>query len=99
MSSENNVADRLLTGARKKTARQESPVLGRVAMAVGIVALLASPISVAGWVLGATALGLGLAARQRPVSTRLACIAIVLGGAAILVGVFFYTLSISLGWG
>jgi hypothetical protein len=94
MSTDNTVADRLLTEARKKTARQESPGLGKIARIVGIVALVVSPISIAGWVLGSLALGLGVAALQRPVSARNAKIAIALGAAAILVGVFFFTLSI-----
>jgi hypothetical protein len=96
MSTENTTtADRLLTDARKKTARQESSKLGTASLVVGIIALLVSPISIAGWVLGATALGLGAGASRRPVSGKQAKIAMVLGVAAILVGVFFYTLNIA----
>ena len=43
MSSDNTVADRLLDDARKKTARQESPATGKVALIVGVIALLVSP--------------------------------------------------------
>lgn len=95
MSSENTVADRLLTDARRKTAKQDSPALGKAAMIVGVIALLVSPVSIAGWVLGATAVGLGVAASRRPVSAKRARIAMVLGAAAILVGVFFFTLNLA----
>ena len=97
MSTENTVADRLLEDARKKTAKSESPVLGKVALIVGAIALLVSPISIVGWIVGAATIGLGLAAARRPVSERHAKIAIALGGAAILVGVFFYTLNVAQG--
>ena len=96
MSTENTVADRLLEDARKKTAKSESPVLGKVALIVGALALLVSPISIAGWIFGAVTLGLGLAAARRPVSAKKAKIAMLLGGAAILIGVFFYTLNVAL---
>lgn len=95
MSSENTVADRLLNDARKKTAKSESTTLGKVALIVGALALLASPISILGWVFGATAIGLGGAAVRRPVSEKQAKIAMFLGLAAILVGVFFFTLNIA----
>lgn len=96
MTSENTVADRLLTDARKKAAKQESAGLGKVALAVGVLALLVSPISIAGWILGATTVGIGGAAVRRPAAAKLAKIAIGLGVAAILVGIFFYTLAIKL---
>lgn len=95
MSSENNVADRLLTDARKKTAKQESGGLGKIALIVGVIALLASPISIAGWVLGAAAVVLGAISVRRPLAAKSAKIAIGLGVAAILVGVFFFTLNIA----
>lgn len=96
MSSDNIVADRLLNDARKKSAKQESPALGKAALIVGIIAVIASPISIAGWILGATTLGLAGAAIRRPVSAKQAKIAMALGVAAILIGVFFFTLSIAL---
>jgi hypothetical protein len=96
MSSEKSVADRLLEEARAKTARAEKPTLGRIALIVGVVALLASPISILGWVFGAAAVGLGVAAVRNPLSAKQAKIAMVLGGAAILVGVFFFTLAIAM---
>jgi len=97
MSTENTVADRLLEDARKKTAKSESPVLGKVALIVGVIALLVSPISIVGWIVGAVAIGLGAAAVRRPAAAKQAKIAMVLGGAAILVGVFFFTLNVALG--
>jgi hypothetical protein len=96
MSTENPVADRLLEDARKKTAKAESPTLGKAALIVGSIALLVSPISILGWVIGATALGLGAAAVRRPAAAKRAKAAMVLGVAAILVGVFFYTLNVAL---
>ena len=96
MSTENTVADRLLEDARKKTAKSESPAMGKVALIVGAVALLVSPISILGWIVGAVALGLGIAAVRRPACAKQAKIAMGLGGAAILVGVFFYTLNVAI---
>jgi|GEM_PF-2753326 len=73
MSSENTVADRLLTEARKKSARHESPILGKAALIVGAIAVLVSPISILGWVVGTAAIDLGGAAaavRSRPSRRR-----------------------------
>ena len=95
MSTENTVADRLLEDARKKTAKSESPKLGKAALIVGGIALLVSWISIVGWILGATAIGLGAAAVRRPASEKQAKIAMALGTGAILVGVFFYTLNVA----
>jgi hypothetical protein len=96
MSTENTVADRLLEDARKKTAKDESPAMGKAALIVGVVALIVSPISLLGWIVGAVALGLGAAAVRRPACAKQARIAMVLGGIAILVGVFFYTLNVAI---
>ena len=63
MSSENDVADRLLSEARKKTAKQDSPKMGKVALIVGIIAVIVSPISILGWIFGAAAVGTGVVAR------------------------------------
>ncbi len=57
---------------------------------------MASPISIAGWVFGLVTLGMGISAVRRPDQAKLAKIAIALGAAAIFVGTFFYTLSISM---
>jgi hypothetical protein len=96
MRSENSVADRLLDDARRKTARTESPKLGKAALIVGVIAVVVSPVSILGWIIGATALGMGYSASQRPVSQKRGRISMVLGFAAILIGVFFYTLTIAL---
>jgi hypothetical protein len=66
MSTENTVADRLLEDARKKAAKSESPVVGKVALIVGAIALFVSPISIVGWIVGTAAIGLGAAAVRRP---------------------------------
>jgi predicted benzoate:H+ symporter BenE len=95
MSPDRSVADRLVAEARAKAARAESPTPGRVALAVGVVALVASPVSVLGWLLGATAVALGANASHRPAAARYARTAMVLGFAAILVGVFFFTLNLA----
>lgn len=95
MSPDNSVADRLLTEARKKTARQESPTVGKIAVAIGALALIGSPISIVGWILGLAAVGTGVAVVNRPATAHLAKIAITLGALAILVGVFFFTLNIA----
>ena len=88
-------ADRLLADARKKTAREQGPMLGKAALIVGIIALVVSPISIAGWVGGAAALVLGGMAIRNPETAKLAKIALGLGFAAILVGVFFFTMNIA----
>ncbi|HET6257077.1 MAG TPA: hypothetical protein VFE39_00340 [Pseudonocardia sp.] len=95
MSTENTVADRLLQDARRRTAKQESPKLGKVALIVGVLALIISPISILGWIGGATTLGLGVAAVRRPACAKQAKIAMYLGAAAILVAVFFFSLAIA----
>ncbi len=95
MSPDKSVADRLLEEARARTARAESPTLGKVALAVGVLALVVSPVSILGWVFGASAVGLGVSAARRPPAVRQARIAMVLGAAAILVGVFFFTLNLA----
>jgi hypothetical protein len=92
----NPLAERLLEDARKRTAKNESPVLGKVALLVGAFALLVSPISILGWIDGAIAIGLGAAAVHRPVSAKQAKIAMLLGTIAILIGVFFFTLNVAL---
>lgn len=97
MSTDKTVADRLLEDARAKTAREESPTLGKIALIVGVLAVLVSPISILGWVFGAAALGVGVAAVRRPAAAQQAKIAMVLGVVAILVGVFFFTLNVAQG--
>ena len=96
MSSDNTVADRLLDDARKKTARQENPATGKVALIVGAIALLVSPVSILGWIVGTAAVVTGVLAVKHPASAKQGKIGIGLGVAAILIGVFFFTLNISL---
>jgi hypothetical protein len=96
MSTDNTVADRLLEDARKKTAKSESPALGKAALILGVIALLVSPVSLLGWIGGAVTIGMGSAAVRRPASARQGRIALALGVAAILVGLFFYTLNIAM---
>jgi hypothetical protein len=97
MSTDKTVADRLLDEARAKTARSESPTIGKIALIIGVVAVLVSPISILGWVFGAAAIGVGVTAVRRPQAAKQAKIAMVLGTVAILVGVFFFTLNIAQG--
>ena len=97
MSSDNTVADRLLEDARKKTARQENPATGKVALIVGVLALLTSPVSILGWIVGTAAVLTGVLAVRHPAAAKLGRIGIALGVAAILVGVFFFTLNVSMG--
>jgi hypothetical protein len=97
MSTENTVADRLLEDARKKTAKSESPALGKAAPIVGVVAMVVSWISILGWIVGAAAVGLGAAAVRRPASAKQAKIAMTLSAAATLIGVFFFTPNVAMG--
>lgn len=94
--STDNTTDRLLADAREKTTRDESPKPGKIALIVGVIALIASPISILGWIFGAVALGLGARAIKRPASAKQAKIAMGLGIAAILIGLFFFNLNIAL---
>jgi hypothetical protein len=90
VTSPNPLADRLLDDARKKTAREENPGLAKVAMIVGIVGLLASPVSIVGWVLGGAAIGTGLPGLRQPGSAARSKVAVLAGGVAVLVGTFFF---------
>jgi hypothetical protein len=96
MSTKDNVADRLLDEARRRTAKSESTKIGKVALIVGIIALIVSPVSILGWIGGITALCIGSAAVRRPACAKQAKIAMTLGAAAILVGVFFFTMAIAM---
>jgi hypothetical protein len=96
MSSDNTVADRLLDDARKKTARQENPATGKVALIVGAIALLVSPVSILGWIVGTAAVVTGVMAVKHPATAKQGKIGIGLGVAAILIGLFFFTLNISM---
>ncbi len=67
-----------------------------MALIVGVIGLLVSPVSILGWIVGATAVALGAAAVKHPVAAKQGRFGIGLGVAAILIGVFFFTLNISL---
>lgn len=94
--STDNTTDRLLAEAREKTASDDSPKPGKTALIVGVIALIGSPISIVGWTLGAVAVGLGFAAAKKPASAKQAKIAMGLGAAAILIGLFFFNLNLAL---
>ena len=68
MSSDNTVDDRLLE-ARKKTARQENPATGKVAL-IGAIALLVSPVSILGWIVGTAAVVTGAMAVKHPAAAK-----------------------------
>ncbi|HEX4356529.1 MAG TPA: hypothetical protein VH141_03355 [Pseudonocardia sp.] len=95
MTADNPLADKLLNHARKKTARMDNPSMTKAALIVGIVAALTSPVSIAGWVFGAIAIGLAVPGSQRPLTAQHARIAVILGVVAILIGTFFFTLNIA----
>lgn len=95
MSNKSEVADRLLTDARKRTAKAENPTLAKAALVVGVIAVLVSWISLAGWVFGATAIGLAAPGARGTTVKRRAMIAIGLGWAALVIATFFFTLNIS----
>lgn len=94
--STDNTTDRLLADAREKTARDDSPKLGKIALIVGVIALICSPISILGWTLGAAAVVVGVVAMKRPAAAKQAKIGIGLGVAAILVALFFFNLVIAM---
>jgi hypothetical protein len=96
MSQENSVTDRLVDDARKKTARDEKPASAKIALIVGVLGVLVSPVSILGWIVGAVTVGLGAMAVRQPAAAKQGKIAIALGAAAILIGVFFFTLNLSL---
>ena len=79
MSSDNTVADRLLDDARKKTARQDNPATGKVALIVGVIALLVSPVSILGWIVGTAAVVVGVLAVKHPAVAKQGKIGIGLG--------------------
>lgn len=90
--STDNTTDRLLADAREKTASDENPKPGRIALIVGVIALVASPAPIVGWILGAVTLLLGALAVKKPASAKQAKIAIWLGVAAVLASLFFFNL-------
>lgn len=99
MSTNSDVADRLLTDARKKTDRLQSTTLAKVALGVSILSVLSLLVMVypfpAAWALGGAAVIMGGIATQRSVGKKIAWTACVIGFLSACVGTFFYTLIIS----
>lgn len=93
MGSDNRVAERLLTEARRRTAQFESPTFGRVSLGAGTLAVLAAPFPVVAWSLAVITLTLALVAHARPASARNARIAALLAGLAIVLGAAVFALT------
>lgn len=90
--SADNTTDRLLADARAKTARDASPLLGKISVIVGVIALLTCLAPVVVWPLGGIAVILGGVAMLRPASAAQGRIGLILGILAIFAGVFVYNL-------
>lgn len=101
MSTENTVAERLLTDARKKAARQENSILAKAALATSVLALLSLLVMVypipAAWPLGAAAIIMGGIAAKRTVGRKMAWTAMTIGFLAVCGATFVYTLLTSYG--
>jgi hypothetical protein len=96
MSSDNPVADRLLNDARKKAARAENPVLTRAALITGSLGVLSAYwVPLLGWILGVVAVGLAVPGVRVPDVGNRPKIAMVIGAASILIGVYSFCLSIA----
>lgn len=97
MSSDNPTADRLVEGARKKEASQQSPVLAWVGIALAVVGAAclvlftdATQAALAGWVTGAIAVGLGFTSLKRGAPGGVSKVSLVLGVIVILVATFTF---------
>jgi hypothetical protein len=99
MSTENPVANRLVNDARKKTARQGSPLLARIALGISILAVISAPFLLFGyplvWAVGGIAVIAGGIAVQRSVAKKTAWAGCIIAFLAICAGTFIYTLLIS----
>jgi hypothetical protein len=89
MTSENPVADRLVSDARKKEARAAASPLDVTALVLSLVGLAA-----VGWIPLAAVLGLagivvGIVASRKPGNVRMAWGAVIIGAVAILAGIFY----------
>ena len=67
-----------------------------MALIVGVIALLVSPVSILGWIVGTAAVVTGAMAVKHPAAAKQGKIGIGLGVAAILIGLFFFTLNIAM---
>lgn len=93
-----NTADRLVADARDRSTRGASSTIGLAALIVGAIGVLAGAIAVIAdtpgplpaAILGAIAVGLGIAGRKRPASAKQATIGLWLGVAAFLIGIFVF---------
>jgi hypothetical protein len=88
MTSENPVADRLVSDARKKESRSAATPLDIAAIVISLIGLAAS-----GWIPGAAVLGvvgivLGVVATRKPGNVKIAWGAVAIGAVAVLWGVF-----------
>ncbi|WP_028937285.1 hypothetical protein [Pseudonocardia spinosispora] len=91
MTSDNPVADRLLSDARKKADQPENGPLGIAALVVSLLGLAgAGLIPVVGWVLGLVAVVLGVVSLKKPDCAKLGKIGLGIGVVAILVATFFF---------
>jgi hypothetical protein len=92
MSSENPVADRLVSDARKKETQPTSSPLNIAALTSSIVGLAA-----ASWVpivsmLGLVGVILGIVSSRKPGNNRMAWGAVAVGAVAVAVGIGYYIL-------
>jgi hypothetical protein len=95
MTSDNPVADRLVSEARKKGAKLENGPLGIAALVASLIALAcAGLIPGAGWGVGVVAIGLSVAGILRPNSAKLSRIGLAVAILAIAVATFFFLKSI-----
>ena len=68
--------------------------LAIAALAIGVVALIASVVPLAGWVLGAIALVLGIVSR-RQTKTGLGLAGLILGAVALVISTAFFVVNLS----
>jgi hypothetical protein len=93
MSSENPVADRLLTDARKRESQAKSSPLDITALVLGLVAIACSGlIPIVGIIAGLAAIVVGILATKKPGNIKMAWGGVAAGAIGVVVGVL-YTLS------
>ncbi|HEY4005314.1 MAG TPA: hypothetical protein VGM60_09040 [Pseudonocardia sp.] len=91
MTSDNPVADRLLSDARKKTARVENGPLGTAALIIGLLALASCGlIPGVGWALGAVGVAVSIVGMLRPGSAMLSRIGLGTSIVALIGATFFF---------
>lgn len=92
MSSENPVADRLLTDARKKEAQPASSPLNIAALTSSIVGLAAAAFVPLAALLGLVGIVLGVLSSRKPGNVKMAWGAVAVGAVAVIAGVVYYIL-------